>query len=88
MDLPPLHYKYKFERIEEEEVLKFVKSLGVNKAVCLDCIGARLLKKTTPAISHSLTSLFNYSLQIGGVASTLMLVKVTPVPKIRNSGGQ
>ena len=60
MDLPPLDCEFKFERIEEKEVLNLLKSLDVNKAVGLDCIGARLLRKTAPAISHSLTSLFNY----------------------------
>ena len=49
--------------------MKFLKSLDVNKTVGLDYIGTRLLKKTAPAISHSLTSLFNYTLESGSVAS-------------------
>ena len=85
MDLPPLDCEFKLERIEEEEVLKLLKSLDVNKVVGLDCISARLLRKTTPAISHSLTSLFHYSLESGSVASEWKLARVTPVPKTRNS---
>jgi len=85
LDLPPLDYEFKFERIEEEEVLNLLKTLDVHKAVGLDLISARLLRKTAPAISHSLTSLFNYSLQSGCVASEWKIARVTPIPKVSNS---
>jgi len=85
LDLPPLDYEFKFERIEEEEVLNLLKTLDVHKAVGLDLISARLLRKTAPAISHSLTSLFNYSLQSGCVASEWKIARVTPISKVSNS---
>ena len=72
-------------RIEEEEVLSLLKMLDVHKAVGLDLISARLLWKTAPAISRSLTSLFNYSLRSGCVASEWKIAIVIPIPKVSHS---
>ena len=48
--LPFLDCEFKFEKIEEEDVLKLLRGLDVNKAVGLDNISAKLLRMAAPAI--------------------------------------
>lgn len=79
--LPFLDFEFKFENVDEEDVLKLLRSLDVNKAVGLDNVSAKLLKMTAPAISRSLASLLNFSLEHGQVANDWKLARVTPVPK-------
>ena len=79
--------EFKFEKIEEEDVLKLLRGLDVNKAVGLDNISAKLLRMAAPAISQSLASLFNFSLESGQVAGEWKFARVTPVPKGKNSEG-
>ena len=55
--------------------------MDLNKATGLDGISCRMLKMFAPAISDSLTALFNYSLEMGQVASEWKLARVMPVPK-------
>ena len=62
-------------------MLKLLRSLDVNKAVGLDNVSAKLLKMTAPAISRSLASLLNFSLEHGQLANDWKLARVTPVPK-------
>ena len=83
--LPSLDCDFKFEKVEEEEVLKLLGNLDVNKAIGLDGISGKLLRMTAPAISRSLASLFNFSLKTGQVPSEWKLSRVTPVPKGGNS---
>ena len=83
--LPSLDCDFKFEKVEEEEELKLLGKLDVNKAIWLDGISGKLLRVTAPAISRSLASLFNFSLKTGQVLSEWKLSRVTPVPKGGNS---
>ena len=72
--------RFTFERVEEE-ILKLLGSLDLEKATGLDGISCKMLKMFAPAISRSLTALFNFSLETGQVASEWKLARVTPVPK-------
>ncbi len=83
--LPILECELKFERVEEEEVLKLLQSLDTNKAMGLDGIDSKILRMAAPAISRSLASLYNFSLKSGQVASEWKYARVTPVPKGKNS---
>ena len=56
-------------------------SLNVNKATGPNGISALLLKQIAPSISHSLTLLFNHSLQAGSFPDEWKLANVIPVPK-------
>ncbi len=49
--LPILECEFKFERVEEEEVLKLLQSLDTNKAMGLDGIDSKILRMAAPAIS-------------------------------------
>ena len=84
-DLPFLDSEFKFEKVDEEDVLKLLRGLDVNKAVGLDNISAKLLRMTAPVISRSLASLLNFSLENGQVANDWKLARVTPVPKESSS---
>ena len=79
--LIPRDQIFKFERIEEEDVQRLLASLDVSKAPGLDGISSRVLKMVAPAISLSLTSLFNFSLLRGQMATEWKFARVTPVPK-------
>ena len=83
--LPQLSWEFKFEKIEEEIVLNVLKWLDINKATGLDNISAKLGRMAAPAISQSLASLFNFSLESGQVASEWKMARVSPVPKGTNS---
>ena len=65
--LPQLDCDFKFKRIEEEEVLQWLHSLDIKKSTGVDGIGACLLQLVAPAVSGSLTKLFNFSLLSGEV---------------------
>ena len=84
--LPFLDCEFKFEKIEEEDILKLLRGLDVNKALGLDNISAKLLRMAAPVISHSLAS-FNFSLESGQVAGEWKFARVTLVPKRKNSEG-
>ena len=53
----------------------------MRKATGPDGISTKLLKMAALAISHSLTSLFNYSLSQGKFPAAWKEANVTPVPK-------
>ena len=55
----------------------YIGCLDVNKSTGLDGISCKMLKMFAPAISRSLTSLFNFSLETGQVASEWKLARVT-----------
>ena len=73
--------RFEFERVKEEEVVEMLGSLDPNKAARLDSISCRILNMYAPTISRSLTSLFNFSLEPGQVASKWKMARVIPVPK-------
>ena len=80
-NLPLSQSTFKFSTITEDQVLKKIFHLNMKKATGPDLISARLLRMVAPAVSQSLTSLFNASLQAGQVPSEWKEANVTPVPK-------
>ena len=79
--LPQLDCDFKFKRIEEEEVLQLLHSLDVKKSTGVDGIGAGLLHLVAPAVSGSLTKLFNFSLLSGEVPWEWKMARVSPIYK-------
>ena len=79
--LRPVDTSFQFAAIPEEEVLKALCSLDETKATGPDGISARLLRMSAPAISKSLTLLFNASLKLGQFPREWKEANVTPVPK-------
>ena len=75
---PASNGEFRFHRIEED-VLNLLKRVDNNKASGVDQIGARVLQME--GISHSLTSLFNCSLDTGQVPVEWKLANIIPVPK-------
>ena len=73
--------KFEFKQIEENDVLEVLRRLDLNKASGADGISAKLLKMVVPAVSQSLTSLFNASLRSGETPKEWKSAHVTPVPK-------
>ena len=80
-EFPVCDHEFSFTRVEEEEVLKLLRGLDVNKAVGVDAISAKLLRIAAPGISASLASLFNHSLESGQIPQEWKSANVTPVPK-------
>ena len=80
-ELPSCEFIFRFARIEEEDVLKCLKSLDPNKAVGTDGISAKTLRTVAAGISESLTSLFNASLRSGEMPREWKSAHVTPVHK-------
>ena len=78
---PVCDHEFSFTRVEEEEVLKLLRGLDVNKAVGVDAISAKLLRIAAPGISASLASLFNHSLESGQIPQEWKSANVTPVQK-------
>ena len=62
-------------------MLNLLKRVDTNKASGVDRIGAGVLQMAAKGISHSLTSLFNTSLDTGQVPSEWKLAVIIPVPK-------
>ena len=79
--VPVCESTFKFDMIEEEDVLKILQGLDPNKAVGVDGISSKLLKTVASGISRSLTSLFNTSLTSEKVPSEWRSALVTPVHK-------
>ena len=65
--LPPDHYPtlLKDIQVSSDEVFKESSLLNVSKACGPDLICPRLLREAAPVISHSLSKLFNESLESG-----------------------
>ena len=72
---------FRFHRIEEEDVLNLLQRVDINKASGVDQIGARVLRMAAEGISHSLTSLFNSSLDTGQVPVEWKSANIFLVPK-------
>ena len=71
----------RFPRVSENDVLHLLRGLNPSKASGLDGIGASFLKLGAPAISSSLSSLFNNSLSTGVFPEDWKCAKVSPVYK-------
>lgn len=82
--ITPTQTVFKFQRINEENVLKKLVTLDGRKATGPDKISANLLKLDAPSITQSLTSLYNHSLLSGRFPSEWKEARVTPVPKSGN----
>ena len=78
---PSLQVSVSVKSCTEEDVRKKLSGLDERKATGPDMIPAKLLKMVAPAISTSLTKLFNYSLSQGVFPSEWKQANVTPVPK-------
>ena len=65
--LPECDHEFHFKRVEEDEVLRLLRGLDVNKAVGVDAIGAKLLKTAASGIGAGLTTLFNHCLERGQI---------------------
>ena len=65
----------------EEEIFDYLSSLDTTKANGPDGISAKMLKESSPAITSSLTKLFNTSIKLGEVPSEWKHALVTPIPK-------
>ena len=73
--------RFRFNLIEEADVLKLLMALDPNKAIGADRISGKLLHMTACGISWSLTSLFNSSLKCGDLPSEWKAALVTRVQK-------
>ena len=78
----PIPTSFSFIPVLEEDVLKKLAKLDVKKATGPDRISAKLLRMVAPAISTSLTSIFNASLSQGCFPTEWKEANVTPVPKL------
>ena len=76
----PIPTSFSFIPVLEEDVLKKLAKLDVKKATGPDRISAKLLRIVAPAISTSLTSIFNASLSQGCFLTVWKEANVTPVP--------
>ena len=77
--------RFQFTTIENEMVLELLTTLDERKAAGPDGISARVLKMVAPAVSSSLTTLFNNSLKSGQFPTEWKQANVTPVPKSGDS---
>ena len=82
---PAVADEFRFHRIEEEDVLKLLRRLDIDKAMGMDKISAKILRYAADGIYQSLTSLFNSSLETGRTPSEWKSADVTPVPKVGNT---
>ena len=85
IQVTPVNAVFKFAEIDEEDVLHMLCHLNMRKSTGVDGISARMLKMAAPAISESLTRLFNISLETGQIPSLWKEANVTPVPKGGNN---
>lgn len=65
----------------EEEILDLLLSLDITKANGPDGISATMLKSTANTITHSITILFNRSIQLGALPEKWKLPAVNPIHK-------
>ena len=79
--LTPLSTTFSFSEVPEHLVLKKLTTLYVRKATGPDGISTKLLRMVAPAISSSLTTLFNSSLSQGCFPTEWKEANVTPVPQ-------
>ena len=70
-----------FSLVSESNDLKYIDSLGINKATCLDGTPSRFVKDASPIIVSPLTNITNLSLIQGGVPDDLKSARVVPLFK-------
>ena len=70
-----------FKEVSEIEVFRLLSCLTISKATGLDQISAKVLKIAAPAITPSLTLIFNQSIRTGLFPSGWKVAKVTPIYK-------
>ena len=77
---------FNFNFVDEQYVLKHLKSLANNKAIGVDNISAKLLKASAEEIVVPLTYLVNFSLMTGTFPQNWKIARICPVFKggIRN----
>jgi hypothetical protein len=72
---------FSFNLVSETKVLKYLQSLGLNKATGLDGISSRFLKDGSPIIVGPITHIINLSLIQGIVPDELKSARVVPLYK-------
>ena len=72
---------FSFDKILPTQVLTFLKTSDVKKAIGVDKITSKILKMAAPRIYESLTNLFNLSLKTNHVPNDWKTAKVTPIFK-------
>ena len=72
---------FSFDKILPTQVLTFLKTSDVKKAIGVDKISNKILKIAAPHIYQSLTNLFNLSLKTSHVPKDWKTAKVTPIFK-------
>ena len=77
----PTKNPFTFQAIKEDDVLKEISKLSVNKSTGLDGIGPKLLKLSKNVISPVLTILFNLSMNQGKFPQGFKIAKVVPIYK-------
>ena len=87
MEIDPLAYvnpvdgAFSFQRINVQEVIKFIKAINEGKATGLDKISNRFLKIAADVVAPSLIGIFNQSLLTGIFPFDWKLAKVSPIFK-------
>ena len=83
--LPPIIFQTNQRLVNihtsQAEVLKVLKSLDAGKANGADGVSNRLLKEASPAISESLSNLFNKSFSSSSVPNAWKLSNICPIHK-------
>ena len=77
----PTKNQFTFQAIKEDDVLKEISKLSVNKSTGLDGIGPNLLKLSKNVISPVLTILFNLSMNQGKFPQGFKIAMVVPIYK-------
>ena len=72
---------YSFSIVSENKVLKYLNSLGINKATGLDDIPSRFVRDGASSIACPLTNVINLSLIQGVVPDDLKSARVVPLFK-------
>ena len=72
---------YSFSVVSENKVLKYLNSLGINKATGLDDKPSRFVKYDATIVACPLTHVINFSLIRGVVPDNLKSVRVVPLYK-------
>ena len=73
--------EFKIDFIQEDEVLKLLLKLNVNKSSGTDNLGPRILKLSAPTIYKALAYLINLSIKTSVFPDKLKEAKITPIFK-------
>ena len=77
----PLNTSFNFQYITDDEVLKLLLKLNVNKSAGIDNVGPRILKLSAPVVYKSIAYLVNLSIRQNIFPDKLKEAKITPIFK-------